>query len=78
MLLEREEGFEYRSRGKKKTIRYKMYSAGPFDHCHGDGNEKLRVCGFPIYIIRERSCSLVVWLDTRPNILSWMGLSSIG
>jgi len=68
MLQEDEEGFEKRSKAsqRRQIKRYKMYSAGPGDHLHSDGNEKFRM--FPIYIFKDRATSLVTWADARPNI----------
>lgn len=69
MREEDPEGFVLRIKGKKRPIvRTQLFAAGPFDHVHADGTEKLAGCGFPIYVIKDRATSGILFMDTRPNI----------
>lgn len=64
------DGFALRLRRKKRDAACtQLTAAGPFDHVHADETENLSQCGVPIYVIRDRATSGILFMNTRPNVL---------
>ena len=69
------EGFDRRFPGSRRIVRVPLTSLGPMHELAGDGHLKLGSqalkmgqVGLPIYGIKDKYSSDVLWLITAPNV----------